>query len=221
MKCLIRRVEDIRPLGPFHLDEVMHWILDGMLGPADSLSMDEGLTWLPVASLGETRSFFSAYHSTEDQWPSLSSTLPKRRTKSLDLAPMIDVLFLLLIFFLVTARMESDVAQEQAESERHVEVSAPVVEEEAETPKESAGEPVQVLLQSDGTLFYQGRAVAVADLVRDFQRLTDGGQKTLEVVVYGDRLVSYGQMAEVVASLDNIPGTTVMLGMITEGAMHE
>ncbi len=73
----------------------------------------------------------------------------------MELAPMIDVVFLLLIFFIVTWN--------SAQQERNVDVSVPAAEEGAD-PERQVGEII-VNVDQDGIIVVNGVAISEADLL--------------------------------------------------------
>lgn len=117
----------------------------------------------------------------------------RRHEATLDLTPLIDVVFLLLIFFLVTATF----AQSQAQS------SVPVDLPEGATGQTvGADERITVHLQDDGTITVE-RAGDEPSTVPDVEQLRRIlGELHLEepgtpVYLRGDREVPYGRVMEV------------------------
>mgnify|MGYP001261635778 CR=1 FL=1 len=105
---------------------------------------------------------------------------------SVDLTPMLDVVFLLLIFFMVSTRFDSV---------REVPIALPQV---------GAGTSVQkntnqrVQIQADGALFLDGSEVKEADL--------EGRLRTTKrVVLSADKAVSHGVFMNVLTRLRALP----------------
>ena len=105
---------------------------------------------------------------------------------SVDLTPMLDVVFLLLIFFMVSTRFDSV---------REVPIALPQV---------GAGTSVQkntnqrVQIQADGALFLDGSEVKEADL--------EGRLRTTKrVVLSADKAVSHGVFMNVLTHLRALP----------------
>ena len=105
---------------------------------------------------------------------------------SVDLTPMLDVVFLLLIFFMVSTRF--DIVRE-------VPIALPKVGTGAGVdPKPNQ----RVQIQSDGTLFLDGSAVARTELGRRLEN-------TKRVVLSADKAVSHGVFMDVLTSLRALP----------------
>lgn len=81
----------------------------------------------------------------------------------LELAPMIDVVFLLLIFFIVTWQF--------ARFERDMDISVPAAEEAEDTDRQ-AGEII-VNVKEDGTIVLNGRDVSDAELLSKLQAISE------------------------------------------------
>ena len=81
----------------------------------------------------------------------------------LELAPMIDVVFLLLIFFIVTWQF--------ARFERDMDISVPAAEE-AENTDRQTGESI-VNVRSDGSIILNGRDVTEPELLSKLQSISE------------------------------------------------
>ncbi|MEM1441768.1 MAG: biopolymer transporter ExbD [Verrucomicrobiota bacterium] len=81
----------------------------------------------------------------------------------LELAPMIDVVFLLLIFFIVTWQF--------ARFERDMDISVPAAEE-AENTDRQAGEII-VNVRDDGTIILNGREVSDEELLSKLKAISE------------------------------------------------
>jgi biopolymer transport protein ExbD len=103
-----------------------------------------------------------------------------------DLAPMIDVVFLLLIFFIVTWNF--------AARERDLDVAVPIAEEGAD-PEQLVGEIV-VNVRKDGTIVVNSLAVTHDDL---FARLSSiaSAYPNQAVILRGDSGASWQNIADV------------------------
>ena len=104
----------------------------------------------------------------------------------LQLAPMIDVVFLLLIFFLVTwafARFETE-----------LDVRVPVAKQGAD-PNRSVGEII-VNVRKDGSLVLEGQGITPAELLDRLTRVA-AHYKDVAVILRGDRQTSYENIVNV------------------------
>lgn len=106
--------------------------------------------------------------------------LPEKR--SLDLTPMIDVVFLLLIFFLLTSIFSRP--------------SLPLNLPEAESANLAVEPEIAVTVKNDGTILLNDRAVALADLFPVLRSLYEG-RKRREISLISDRGVPFGRVVEV------------------------
>lgn len=106
----------------------------------------------------------------------------KRPAMALDLAPLIDVVFLLLVFFMLTSSFLPPALA----------VDLPVVGNEESAP----AEPVVLVIASDGGISLNGEAVTLEALAgRLALALQESESKALHV--RGDRAASYGIFLEV------------------------
>lgn len=120
----------------------------------------------------------------------------RRAPPVLDMTPLIDVVFLLLVFFLVTATF----AQEQTQS------AVPVDLPEGATGEASAtAERITVYLQADGAITIEAdqqpaETLPNVDAVRDALAEWHARDPSTPVYLRGDREVPYGEVMEVLDS---------------------
>ena len=106
--------------------------------------------------------------------------LPEK--KSLDLTPMIDVVFLLLIFFLITSIFAKP--------------SIPLNLPEAETARLAEEPEVSVALKGGGTLLLNGARIDSAELYPALQAAY-AGKKRRDIRLMSDKGVPFGRVVEV------------------------
>lgn len=106
--------------------------------------------------------------------------------QSLNLAPMIDVVFLLLIFFMVATTF--------ATIEERMDLDLP----QAESGTEAEEVPDELVLDvtESGEIFVDGRAIGESELAELMQRTARKDPAT-PVTVRGDRSLDYGRIVEV------------------------
>lgn len=107
--------------------------------------------------------------------------VPER--KALDLTPMLDVVFLLLIFFMLTsifAKPMLPVDLPRADS------ANPVPEKE-----------VAIVIRADGALFFDGEAMVLADLKAAMEARFAKGGGAKDVSLHADQGVPFGRVVEV------------------------
>ena len=122
----------------------------------------------------------------------------------MQLAPMIDIVFLLLIFFIVTwsyARFETE-----------LDVSVPAASE-SEDPKRSIGEII-VNVREDGTIVVEGREETGASLFERLSAITERFEDQA-VILRGDKSVSYEHIVKTLnvckeAGIWNIAFATIL-----------
>ena len=105
----------------------------------------------------------------------------------MQLAPMIDIVFLLLIFFIVTWQF--------TRSETELSVSVPTAQEGAE-PQRQVGEIVINIL-ADGTVRIEGTTVDLEKLLAKLAKIA-GEFKNQPVRIRGDGGVAYQRIVEVI-----------------------
>ncbi len=103
------------------------------------------------------------------------------------LAPMIDVVFLLLIFFIATMQF--------SQSERELNVSVPVAEEGADA-RQTVGEII-VNVKEDGEVVVDNAVMTQAQLFEKLQRIA-AVHKNQAIRIRGDGQVEYQKIVEVI-----------------------
>ena len=102
------------------------------------------------------------------------------------MTPMIDVVFLLIVFFLVSSHL--------AQRENRIKVELPTAVS-GQGPDDDASKRVTITLQSDGQLWLAGRLIGLDRLTK---RLTDyrspAAQDSVELRIRCDRSVPYRQV---------------------------
>ena len=141
MKWILRKRGDGRSFGPLDDDALRRWAWDGLIDPNDELSEDDGLTWTRAGGATVLESFIRA--QTNQTVSAAIATVPatvqrrRRRGSLLDMTPLIDCVFLLLIFFFVATSFDAGSPSEAAGSEQGSDVvSLDVRSEERRVGKE-------------------------------------------------------------------------------------
>lgn len=109
------------------------------------------------------------------------SSNPDRREMRVNMTPMIDVVFLLIIFFLVSSHL--------ARQESQLPLPLPTAESGQEVVEDR--DRVVVNLLSDGTMRFAGRNVNASELQRRLVNEVATGKTDLEVRIRSDRDVPY------------------------------
>ena len=111
--------------------------------------------------------------------------LPKRRPARIDISPLVDVVFQLLIFFVITTTFLTD-------------SGIPLDLPEAESgEQESVVEDLSVRVSADGGISFQGRALSLADLEARLREAI-ATSPTSAVTIYGDGRVDYETVVKVI-----------------------
>lgn len=109
-----------------------------------------------------------------------------RRRPAIDISPLVDVVFQLLLFYAVTTQFVAD---------DRLRLQLP----EAKTAEQGASEKaelVEVVVTEDGQTLIGGRLVADRDLERELQRIV-GSSADRTITIRGDRGADYGAVVRV------------------------
>lgn len=128
---------------------------------------------------------------------------PKRASHSIDMAPLIDVVFLLLIFFMLTSSFTPP----------SLPLTLPKAKPAGEPPKPA---PV-VSIDREGRMALDGREVTLETLPGALQEALDGDERRA-VHVRGDRGVDYGSVLELMTATRAAGATQINLIYESEAA---
>ena len=109
----------------------------------------------------------------------------------LNLAPLIDCLFFLLTFFIMTSTLQDVVQQEKAAKQLPLDLPESTAAQTA--PAEDA--PVIVTVDAAGRFYVENAKVGVEDLHR---RLREAGQSHRKIRIEGDRRAAFDDIARVI-----------------------
>ena len=113
--------------------------------------------------------------------------LPRKREPRIELAPMLDVVFNLLIFFFVTTTFLTD-------------KGLPLTLPESKSAEAGAGPaPLTVRVTSDGAIHFAGRLVSLADLEASLKAAISASPDG-NVTIEGDGRVDYETIVKVMDS---------------------
>jgi len=111
-----------------------------------------------------------------------------KRRVTLDISPLLDVVFLLLIFFLVTTTFLPDAGMD---------LELP----ESTTATQSEMAPTVVSVGEDGAISLDGESVSVDELERAIAALPEGERG--KITVRADSRVDYGVIVQIIDALRN------------------
>jgi len=107
----------------------------------------------------------------------------KLKKGTLDIAPLIDVVLLLLIFFMITSNLVTQSGFQINLPETTASLPAPV-------------SPAVVIIEADGTVFIENREVPTDQLLNELSRIFPGSG-TDELIIKADREARHGSVVEV------------------------
>ena len=117
--------------------------------------------------------------------------LKKRAATVLDMTPLVDVVFQLLIFFLLT----STYVQQSQQSASAVPVELP---ESSLDASPSAPEELIISIDERGEVYLKDEPVSLDELAASLTRIAQNKPETI-VLVRGDQQVSYGRVGQIMA----------------------
>jgi biopolymer transport protein ExbD len=123
-----------------------------------------------------------------------------RRRVSLDISPLLDVVFLLLIFFLVTTTFMPDASME---------LELP----ESTTATQSEVTPTMVTVGEDGGVQIDGDSVSIQELERTVAALLP--EEREKITIRADARVDYGVIVRIIDALRNAGVDALSLPMDT------
>lgn len=126
------------------------------------------------------------------------------RRVTLDMSPMMDIVFLLLIFFLVTSTFLPDAGMDLE-----------LPESTTATPSEMA--PTMISVAEDGSLQLNGEAVTVEQLEQRVAALPEADRQ--KITVRADARVDYGIIVRIIDALRNagVTGLSLPMDAVQEG----
>lgn len=221
MKWILRKREDGRSFGPLDDDALRRWAWDGLIDPNDELSVDDGSTWTRAGSVAALESFMRGQAEQTVVAAAAPATARRRRKGSLlDMTPLIDCVFLLLIFFFVATSFDAGSQSEAADSEQgsdvvSLDVTIPKVDDKPETTR-PIPQQIRVVVTDAGTITVDGRQVVLSSLattIRSLRRQEHG----MTAIVLADSQVQYGKIAQVVAAIEAGGVESVLIGATGSG----
>lgn len=117
--------------------------------------------------------------------------LKKKPTTVLDMTPLVDVVFQLLIFFLLT----STYVQQSQQSASSVPVELPESSLEA---SQQAPEELVISIDNRGLIYFKDEELSLDQLAASLQRVAQSKPNTI-VLVRGDQSVPYGRVGQVMS----------------------
>lgn len=187
---------------PVPLKVLRTWAYERRFGPDDMVSADGGKTWTIAGKIPELILFFPS------RTPSLSlSEVPRgysgkieRKRKSIeiiDMIPMIDMVFLLLIFFALTSTFEI---------QRVMEMNMPKAATGQRLQKEQT---LTLHLKKDNQILLENTAVELQNLQSALSKVVKESAG-VTLVIKGDAQVPYGKVVQIM-DISNAAGVKKIL----------
>lgn len=114
---------------------------------------------------------------------------PKKKSTGLNLAPMIDVVFLLLIFFLVSSTLQGE--------EAIYNIKLP----DSSIGREAAQEKINIFLDKNNKIYYQEKEYSKANLSALIKELKLSNLKSIKI--YADRKSEFQAVVFLIESFKN------------------
>jgi len=135
----------------------------------------------------------------------LFSEKQSQRRVTLDMSPMMDIVFLLLIFFLVTSTFLPDAGMDLE-----------LPKSTTATPSEMA--PTMISVAEDGAVQLDGEAITVEELEQRVAALPEADRQ--RITVRADARVDYGVIVRIIDALRNagVTGLSLPMDAVQEGS---
>lgn len=130
--------------------------------------------------------------------------LPQEKSPQLMIIPMIDIIFFLLVFFMMS--MLSMVVQK----------SIPLTLPQTEAAKVSMTRNIPVTVTADGTLYYEQEPMTLAGLAERLQQDAARGED-ISVILRGDEAAAYGKIVQVMDLVKNLGISKVYIATDSKG----
>lgn len=181
---ILRKGDEVRETAS--LKTLRTWAHQNQVSASDMVSSDGGRTWTRAGKVPELIPFLPSDSSVMAAVARGYTGKIERRRRSIeviDMIPMIDMVFLLLIFFALTSTFEI---------QRVLEMTLP----EAASGRLLEEEKTLVLqVKADGRVLLADRPIALQDLKGELSGASAAGRLTL--VIRGDSLAPHGSVVEV------------------------
>ncbi len=175
-----------RIFGPVSLGDLRQWVWETRVIGEDSVSPDEGKTWVKAEEVRELIPFFHPGLAKVEETPKGHIIgVERRRRRSIgpiDLVSLIDVVFLLLIFFMLTATFTI---------QSGIKVNLP----QAASAEEEVDKKFTVYLTAGGLLYLNEEKIDLEILPQRLKDLMKGGENTL--IVKADKTAAHGKVVRV------------------------
>ena len=175
-----------RTFGPVSLRELRQWVWETRIIGEDLVSPDRGKTWVKAEEVRELIPFFHPGLAKVEETPKGHIIgIERRRRRStgpIDLVPLIDVVFLLLIFLLLTATFTV---------QSGIKVNLP----EAASTEEEIERKCTIYLTADGIIYLNEEEIDLEILPQRLKDLMRGEENML--IVKADEATAHGKVVRI------------------------
>lgn len=187
---------------PVSLKVLKTWAYERRFSPEDMISADGGKTWSLARKIPELIQFFPSRTSSLSlkELPRGYSRKIERKRKSIeviDMIPMIDMVFLLLIFFALTSTFEI---------QRVMEMNLPKAATGDQLKKEQT---LTLHIKSDNQLLLENTPVVLSNLPNVLNEMVQESAG-VTLVIKGDAQVPHGKVVEIM-DITNAAGVKKIL----------
>jgi biopolymer transport protein ExbD len=197
----ILRKED-KLFDPVPLKTLRTWVYENRVQGRDMVSSDGGKTWSLAERTPELIPFFSSQSPTSTELPTGYVGKIERRRRSIeviDMIPMIDMVFLLLIFFALTNTFEV---------QRFMELNLPKGSSGIELQKTQR---LTLAINDENQIILEDELIELQELKARLQEVIQGDSE-ITLVIKGDENVPHGRVVEL---MDAANGAGVKKILIT------
>lgn len=200
-------IKDGHSFEPVTLRTLRTWVYERRLNAEDLVSSDGGKTWTPAANTPELMPFFPSQTASISDVPRGYSGKVERKRRSIeiiDMVPMLDMVFLLLIFFAVTSTFE----MQRVIKMNTPEASSGEIMERTRTLTVRINELNQIFIEDQPTEF-NGYQETLKQAVRDGDKLT--------LVIKGDEQAKHGNVIKLMDMAKSVGVEKIMVTVKKKG----
>jgi biopolymer transport protein ExbD len=179
--------KDDKAFDPVSLRTLRTWVYEKRVQPRDMVSSDQGKTWSLAERTPELMPFFPSQSSaTVSELPTGYVGKIERRRRSIeviDMIPMIDMVFLLLIFFALTSTFEV---------QRFLKLNLPEGQSGVEV---KPAERLTLSIDEENQILFENEVVQLNELDDRLKAVVQGDTE-VTLVIKGDENVPHGRVVE-------------------------
>ena len=198
-KWILRKEDKL--FDPVPLKTLRTWVYENRVHGRDMVSSDGGKTWSLAEKTPELIPFFSSQSSTVSELPTgyVGSIERKRRSiEVIDMIPMIDMVFLLLIFFALTSTFEV---------QRFLELNLPKGSSGIELKKT---ERLTLSITRENQIILENEPIELPQLESKLKAVMQGGTE-VTLVIKGDENVPHGRVVELMDAANSAGVQKIMV----------